>query len=73
VTSSSGFPGEVSVAQARVNDIQLVLNALHHCNAMCSGIRIFDDGKCPCSFCGGRGTSFRSSTPCETCKGTGKR
>lgn len=71
--SSAGFPTDLSMAQAKLNDMQLVLDALHFCNASCANIRVFPEGKCPCAKCSGRGTKFRSDTPCDACGGEGVR
>jgi hypothetical protein len=73
VGSSGGLPSDLSVAQAKLNDMRIVLDALHYCNAACADLRLFPEGKCPCAQCSGRGYSSRSDTPCGACKGKGVR
>jgi hypothetical protein len=73
VGSGSGLPSDLSYAQAKLNDMRLVLEALHFCNVSCSNIRVFPEGKCPCAQCRGSGTKFRSDAPCEACNGEGVR
>jgi hypothetical protein len=73
VSGSGGLPADPSIAQAKMNEMQLVLDALHYCNARCQGIRVFLEGNCPCAQCSGRGTKYKSDAPCEACDGKGRR
>lgn len=50
---------------AEVRDAMLLVHGL------VSGVVVWPDGECPCSHCGGRGTS--QGAPCKRCEGKGKR
>lgn len=71
IGSSGALPADPSQAQAKMNDMQRVLDVLHYLNRACAGTRVFPEGSCPCSHCSGKGTA--RSGKCETCDGKGVR
>lgn len=71
VGSSGGLPSPLELAQAKLNDMARVLEALHFANGKCAGIRVFRDGQCPCARCDTRGDV--RGTPCDGCEGKGTR
>lgn len=48
-----------------------VRDAMSYLHSETSHLRVWDDGSCPCGYCGSRGVSH--GRPCERCGGTGKR
>ena len=71
IGSSVGMPLELSLAQAQLNDMARVMDALHFVHAACDGMRVFRDGECPCSRCSTKGKTRDGE--CDACGGEGFR
>ena len=73
IGSTTAYPSSLVAAQSHHQDAQLVLSVLFGIARQVHDIRVFSNGQCPCSHCGGRGTvAPNSGTPCTNCDGTGK-
>lgn len=71
ISSSScltGGPADIAEAVRILSEVRDVMLYVH---GMTRTTRVWKDGECPCSYCGGRGVS--QGRDCRRCGGKGKR
>lgn len=70
VASSTCISGDVADAAEASRQVAEVVTAALFVHGQVSGLTVWQDGECPCSYCSGRGTS--QGRTCERCSGKGK-
>lgn len=71
IVSSRTCCGGVADVCEFARQVAEVRDAMLFVHGLVSGVMVYPDGKCPCSHCAGRGTTW--GAPCSHCEGKGKR